>query len=203
MKSTQTKPHQKPDSRKKLLETATLLFAEKGYAGTSVREIVSRAGVTKPVLYYYFNNKEGVYLEILDMAAREQEKMLSDILKKEGTVLERLGYLFNEVYQRLQEHRQLLKMMHHIIFGPPQSAPEYDFIRYHERMVETIKTIYESGVETGEVIDTKPEEAAIMVLSLLDFCLHLDQVHNHFSDVKRPERLLKLAFHGLKKRNEE
>ena len=39
-----------PNTREKLLETATALFAEKGYAGTSVRDIVDRAGVSKPVL---------------------------------------------------------------------------------------------------------------------------------------------------------
>jgi len=30
-----------------------------------VREIVAAAGVTKPVLYYYFRNKEGIYLELM------------------------------------------------------------------------------------------------------------------------------------------
>ncbi|MBW2208934.1 MAG: helix-turn-helix transcriptional regulator, partial [Deltaproteobacteria bacterium] len=49
------------DARAVLLEAATALFAQKGYAGTSVREIVERAGVTKPVLYYYFENKEGLF----------------------------------------------------------------------------------------------------------------------------------------------
>ena len=44
------------NSRERLLETATELFAEKGYAGASVREIVEKAGVSKPVLYYYFKS---------------------------------------------------------------------------------------------------------------------------------------------------
>ena len=38
-----------PNARQRLLDTATELFAEKGYAGTSVREIVDRAGVSKPI----------------------------------------------------------------------------------------------------------------------------------------------------------
>ena len=45
------------------LSAARELFARKGYSGTSVREIVAAADVTKPVLYYYFRNKEGLYLE--------------------------------------------------------------------------------------------------------------------------------------------
>ena len=51
-------------ARARLLEAATALFAEKGYASTTVREIVAGAGVSKPVLYYYFKNKEGIFLAI-------------------------------------------------------------------------------------------------------------------------------------------
>ena len=54
-----------PNARQRLLEMATKLFAEKGYAGTSVREIVDRAGVSKPVLYYYFKSKEGLFYALL------------------------------------------------------------------------------------------------------------------------------------------
>jgi AcrR family transcriptional regulator len=50
----------------KLLSVAReMCFARKGYDRTSVQEIVAAAGVTKPVLYYYFRNKEGLYLELL------------------------------------------------------------------------------------------------------------------------------------------
>ena len=45
------------EARERLLSGATELFASKGYAATTVREIVERAGVTKPVLYYYFRSK--------------------------------------------------------------------------------------------------------------------------------------------------
>ena len=51
--------------RQRLLASAAKLFARKGYASTTVREIVEAAGVTKPVLYYYFPNKEGIYLEMM------------------------------------------------------------------------------------------------------------------------------------------
>ena len=68
-----------PNARQRLLETATELFAEKGYAGTSVREIVDRAGVSKPVLYYYFKSKEGLYYAILEWAAEVQQEILNEI----------------------------------------------------------------------------------------------------------------------------
>src|SRR5690349_21810738 len=44
----------------KLLDAAVKLFAHKGYPATSTREIVEAAGVTKPMLYYYFQSKGGL-----------------------------------------------------------------------------------------------------------------------------------------------
>ena len=54
-----------PGARQRLLNSAAELFNSKGYAATTVREIVKAAGVTKPVLYYYFRNKEGIFLELM------------------------------------------------------------------------------------------------------------------------------------------
>ena len=69
------------DARERLLSGATALFASKGYAATTVREIVERAGVTKPVLYYYFRSKEGIYLDLMrepfsEFAALVEEAVL-------------------------------------------------------------------------------------------------------------------------------
>lgn len=43
-----------------ILEQALTLFAERGYNGVGVEELATTAGVTKPTLYHYFGNKQGV-----------------------------------------------------------------------------------------------------------------------------------------------
>ena len=47
------------DPRLRLLDAGLKLFANRGYAGTSVQDITEEARVTKPTLYYYFESKEG------------------------------------------------------------------------------------------------------------------------------------------------
>ncbi len=190
----------KQNARERLLEAGIALFAKKGYASTSVREIVARAGVTKPVLYYYFKNKEGLFRAILDMAADLQEAVLTEVLETPGSVLERLVYLFRQVYQGVLQNQDLFKMIHNLIFGPPQGTPEYHYDQYNRRMVNTIKAIYIDGVALNEVREVDPEEVAILVLSIIDFCFHMDHVHPELMDLERPERLLTLAFQGLARR---
>jgi TetR/AcrR family transcriptional regulator len=185
------------NARERLLEAGTALFGERGYAGTFVREIVDRAGVTKPMLYYYFKSKEGMFYTILDGAAEQQEVILTQALEAPGAVLDRLIYLYRRIYEGLIEHQNLFKMIYNLVFGPRQGTPDYDIDQYHRRMVDAIKTIYLEGLARGEVKEADANEVAILVLSLLDFCLHIEYVHLGSSDPKRPERLLRLAFQGL------
>ena len=186
-----------PNARQRLLETATELFAEKGYAGTSVREIVDRAGVSKPVLYYYFKSKEGLFYAILEWAAEVQQKILNEIFATSGTVLERFIFFYRRISKGVQQYQSLYKMIHGLLYGPPQGAPEYDFPKYQRHMFDAVKRIYTNGLTAEDVKPADEDEVAFLVLSLIDFSLNMNQVLPEMADPQRPERLLRLAFQGL------
>jgi AcrR family transcriptional regulator len=52
--------------RRQLLDTACEVFAERGFHATSMEDVASRAGVTKPVLYQHFPSKRALFVELLD-----------------------------------------------------------------------------------------------------------------------------------------
>jgi AcrR family transcriptional regulator len=56
------------DRMEQTLEAAHALFAERGYAAVTMDEIASAIGVTKPLLYNYFGNKERLYIACLERA---------------------------------------------------------------------------------------------------------------------------------------
>ncbi|MWA04196.1 TetR family transcriptional regulator [Actinomadura sp. LD22] len=62
------------ERREQLVDIGRTLFAERGLDGTSVEEIASAAGVSKPVVYEHFGGKEGLYAVVVD---REFERLLS------------------------------------------------------------------------------------------------------------------------------
>ena len=72
-------------ARDRLLAAAAEFFSRKGYSATTTREIVASAGVTKPVLYYYFQNKEGIYLELMRRAMAGFEEVVNTCLTRTGT----------------------------------------------------------------------------------------------------------------------
>jgi AcrR family transcriptional regulator len=62
--------HDAQASREALLEAADVLFDERGYDATTVREIGDRAGVDAALIARYFGGKEGLYLATLQEVAR-------------------------------------------------------------------------------------------------------------------------------------
>jgi len=66
-------------TREEILDVALSEFAKNGYSGARVDEIAARTRTTKRMLYYYFTNKEQLYIAVLERAyatAREAERQV-------------------------------------------------------------------------------------------------------------------------------
>src|SRR5881409_2328494 len=68
------------ERREQLLDISRALFAERGFDGTAVEEIASRAGVSKPVVYEHFGGKEGLYAVVVDREVQHLLGMFSTAL---------------------------------------------------------------------------------------------------------------------------
>src|SRR5687768_17013247 len=67
------------DSRTAILDAAERLFAERGYAATTIKQIGAAAGVNSALLYYYFADKEQLYRAVL-------ERLLATLMARGGQV---------------------------------------------------------------------------------------------------------------------
>jgi AcrR family transcriptional regulator len=59
------------EREQQVLAAARALFAERGYGAVTMDEVADAVGVTKPLLYIYFGNKERLYLACMEPAAEE------------------------------------------------------------------------------------------------------------------------------------
>src|SRR5215472_16399614 len=55
-------------TRRNILEIATEEFAEKGFSGARVDDIAARTNTSKRMIYYYFGDKEGLFVAVLERA---------------------------------------------------------------------------------------------------------------------------------------
>jgi AcrR family transcriptional regulator len=69
------------DRMEQTLGAAHELFAERGYAAVTMDEIAAAVGVTKPLLYNYFGNKEQLYIACME---RSGDSLINTIAESVG-----------------------------------------------------------------------------------------------------------------------
>ena len=116
----------------KLLEAAVRLFAHKGYPATSTREIVEAAGVTKPMLYYYFQSKEGLLASALAHFMNAFHERLRQVVADECEPYEQLVELVWAHLDFCQEHKPLARLFYALYFGPDDQKGLVDLNQYTE-----------------------------------------------------------------------
>ncbi|MCX5900118.1 MAG: TetR family transcriptional regulator [Proteobacteria bacterium] len=70
-------------SKEKIIEAAIEVFFDKGFDAASMREIAEKAGLTKPMIYYHFKNKEALYVALLEENLELFYQGLESLLSKD------------------------------------------------------------------------------------------------------------------------
>jgi len=185
-------------ARKRLKESALELFTRKGYASATVREIVTAAGVTQPVLYYYFRNKEGIYLELMEQGFRKFDALLEDPGEESSTVVKRLSVLSDRVYTLFREKIGLARLMYSIYYGPPQGAPFFDFDAYHFKFQAAVRRLVEEGIRRREFRRENPETMTWAVIGAVNTAMELELCHPEVSPGRKGlSEVLAILFRGM------
>jgi AcrR family transcriptional regulator len=127
------------------------LFTRYGYSASSVREICQTAGVTKPVLYYYFKSKEGLYLEIMNGISQQFDQRVAELSSSTGSVRERLIHFLCGMFDSARLNLGVVRLAYSIYFGPPQGAPFIDFNRFFDQTIALVEALIADGIEKGEI----------------------------------------------------
>lgn len=118
------------NSRKTILNSATKLFADKGYEAVSVNDIVEMSQVTKPTLYYFFDSKEGLLEELLKTNFAKLNSLLEeachyqpDLKNYEKDVFPVLLKTVHTFFAFAKENTEFYLMALSFTFAPPASKP--------------------------------------------------------------------------------
>ncbi|MBI5674338.1 MAG: TetR/AcrR family transcriptional regulator [Nitrospirae bacterium] len=198
---TRNKRSAKPEkhaARERLLIAALDIFTEKGYASTSVREIVEAARVTKPMLYYYFGNKEGIYMELMREPFKVLEKILVETAHEELSSRERVMQMYNRIFLLFLKNLKAARLMYSIYYGPPQGAPFIDFESYHLKIKEVTELIVKDGIRSGELRAVNADTLTWVLIGALNFVFEEQLCHRSpMIDKKGLAGMLDLIFDGV------
>src|SRR3954466_15040154 len=99
------------DARQVVMDSAIHEFARKGFSGTSVQDILRATGLSKPTLYYYFENKAGLFRAILDSAFDECLCRMQANSEGAKGIEARLTAVALAMFEFAEEHPQLLRLV--------------------------------------------------------------------------------------------
>ena len=159
---------------------------------------MAAAGVTKPVLYYYFRNKEGIYLELIREAFAQFDALLDASQSQQGSTTERLLRLSDQIFSLFMENIEVARLMYSIYYGPPQGAPFFDFDTYHIKFHDAIRRLVKEGIRKGEFHTGNANDMMWALLGAVNVAMEVRLCHPEIGmERKRLVRILRLILQGI------
>jgi TetR/AcrR family transcriptional regulator len=184
--------------RRRLMNAAITLFARKGYAATTVREIVQGAEVTKPVLYYHFGNKAGIFLAVMQDGLKEFDATVAAVLAAAATARERVVRFLGDAFELVLRNVEVMRVIDAIYYGPPQGAPYFDFEVVHRKFIETLTGLVNDGICSGEFKRGDAEETAWALVGCFEVARGMSLCHPEARfDRAKLARLVDVVFEGV------
>jgi AcrR family transcriptional regulator len=95
-----------------LLDTAERLFSEKGFDGTSVRDIAEEAGINTAMISYYFGSKEKLMEAIFEQRSLNVREKIDELLEDQGMgPLEKMYSLLDEYVEKIVKGKQFHRIL--------------------------------------------------------------------------------------------
>lgn len=137
-------------TRAQILAAAEAEFSAKGLAGARVDAIADASGSNKRMIYYYFGNKEDLYLAVLEQAyaeLRQSEQELSlDHLEPEAAIRTLVEFKFDYFVR----HPVLINLLNgENVHGARYLKRSTKLRDLHQPLVQTISRVLAAGVEKG------------------------------------------------------
>jgi TetR/AcrR family transcriptional regulator len=150
--------------KREILDTAELVFAEKGYVSATMEEVARRAEFAVGTLYKFFQNKAELHEEIMRAKLDLLETKVRHEIQQGVSPLEKIHRAFQARIDFYWEHPRFFRLFFHETRGTvcdPRagSAPEITE-RYHA-FLEKMRLIFADGIASGEF---RPLEPALLVL---------------------------------------
>lgn len=188
------------DNRSILLQCAKELFYAKGYDAVGVQEIVDRAGLTKPTLYYYFGSKLGLLKTLLETQFEQLHRMQELVCP--GADIRQTLYALAKAYCDIYEQDRELYMLTMALFYSARENEAYHVVKPAvKEFYEMIVGMFEAASDQLGNMNGRQRQFAIGFIGTLSHYLLLHgemdlQMKEHISE-EQVISLVNQFMHGI------
>jgi AcrR family transcriptional regulator len=188
-------------ARERLLESAKILFSQKGYYATSVEDIVESAGFSKGTFYFYFKSKEELFKSLVEEMHLNIVKRLEVFLERdlplEDALVEYAKVFLEDIYQ----NRHIAQIFLFQLLGTNEEFRKLYYTKV-SHLRELLTKMVDRAIQRGE-INYKDAENIVNLYTGFLRMLVLEYVFKEKEpDLERVKSLaqegVKVLFRGLK-----
>ncbi|MDY7013601.1 MAG: TetR/AcrR family transcriptional regulator [Cyanobacteriota bacterium] len=171
-------------TKQQILDAAEIEFAKHGLKGARTDEIAKAAGVASRMIYYYFENKEGLYQTVLQRPATEIQDVLAQIELENSSPEEALAAVIRAAiaYETQHRHRGML-----LFQEASQNQGKYFTQTNWQQAIELLTAILERGVK-AEIF--RPVDPYMTTLNIIGICVFYGNAYENLKHLTPHRDLL-------------
>ena len=187
------------ERREQILDTAAVVFARKGLAGTKISDIAKEAEISQGLLYRYFTSKEELFAAVIERATLGTIRVAQEALTHSGTAWEKLQWLTEQLLQSMSQH-----VMYYQLFSQAFAIPGrmQEISEDMEPLLQAIRQLIAQGQVAGQIVERDPDQLALLYLCYLEgvtagMTIYGNRLVPHFPDAKIFLRWLERCGEGI------
>ena len=195
--------HDVSEERKsQILDAAMDTFSKMGFYKARMSDIAETSGLSKGLLYWYFDSKDSIILSLLDRVFEPEIRDVKVLLKDPRTAESRLEIYIERVSDDMVKMLKWMPLVYDFIaLASRKELVKKAISSYYKKQMKILVDLIQQGIDSGEFQIEDPVEAAIALGSILEGTVILWLYDPEQIDVKRNLRTSSnLLFQGLRSR---
>ena len=132
-----------------ILQVTEKLFAEKGFDGTSIRDIAKQANINIAMVSYYFGSKEKMLEALIYSRISDMKLQLESLSKEAISPVEKINKLIELYIHRINKNKGIYQILHFELTSKKREIDLKSFAEVKKQNFEIIKKIIVEGQEKG------------------------------------------------------
>jgi len=149
------------EQKEKLLNAAFNLLAEKSYSDITIRELATRSGVNSAMISYYFTNKEGLFITLLDHMSKKHFISMKEISHAENPIK---AFITN-ILAMLNSNGSFARLIHNEFSTKDAALSDIFIERFPKKMAVFLPQLIKK--EMGIKDDVKAKYIAFSLINML------------------------------------
>ena len=182
-----------------IINTAEQLFADKGFEGTSVRDIAEVAGINVAMISYYFGSKEKLLETLFAVRAEGTVQKLEGMLKdKVMNPLQKVNVMIDYYIDKFQQQNCFYKILMREQVAVQRTVTSELIQHFKKRNQLLVKQLIQEGQKTGEF--NKSVDVPMLMTTLIGTAGHLMATQHMYKEINNLQEMPDEQFQKLLKK---